>query len=85
MNPITTDDRQSVKRQKKKRRGNRQQQRYRAKLRKEGLNDATINQLLPGGAYLDMEQQERQDEVIITDEVEETLMDQVRSLHSCNN
>ena len=76
MNPITTEEGQPLKKQKKKRRGNRQLQRYRAKLRKEGLIDATINQILSDEANLDMEQ-EQEDKDIIVDDLRETLENQV--------
>jgi hypothetical protein len=77
MDPIMTEERQPLKKQKKKRRGNRQQQRYRAKLRKEGLIDATINHLLAGEANLDMEQEQQENEIIDIDS-RESLVDQVR-------
>ena len=78
MNPVTTEEeRQPLKKQKKKHRGNRQLQRYRAKLRKQGLNDTAIKQLLPGELDLEMEQ-EQQDKEMIADGLRETLVDQVR-------
>ena len=68
MNPVTTEEeRQPLKKQKKKHRGNRQLQRYRAKLRKQGLNDTAIKQLLPGELDLEMEQEQTREERSIAD------------------
>ena len=77
MNPaMVEEERQPLKKQKKKHRGNRQLQRYRAKLRKQGLNDASIKQLLPNETDLEMDQ-EQQEKEMIADHLRETLVDQV--------
>ena len=80
MDPTTDGQRQPLEKPKRKRRGNRQLQRYRAKLRKAGFTDATIQQLLQGQADLTTDR-EQEHEDITAEDLEETrvpLIDQVR-------
>ena len=80
MNLTTNEQRQPLEKLKRKRRGNRQLQRYRAKLRKAGFIDATIQQLLQGQTDLSPDQ-EQELEDITAEDLEETrmpLIDQVR-------
>ena len=81
MNPTTDEQRQPLKRPKRKCRGNRQLQRYRAELRKVGLTDATMQQLLQGQTDLPPDQEQEGEEDITAEDLEETqvlLIDQVR-------
>ena len=81
MNPMATEQPQPMEKRKRKRRGNRELQRYRAKLRKEGLTDVAIKQLLDDERNLEIEQEE----VIVTDEFNEIQMlvtDQVRQTNA---
>ena len=80
MNPTTDEQRQPLERPKRKRRGNRQLQRYRAKLRKAGFTDATIQQLLQGQTDLAPDQEDEEED-ITADDLDETRVspiDQVR-------
>ena len=77
MNPMATEQPHPLEKRRRKRRGNRELQRYRAKLRKQGLTDVAIEQLLDNERNLEIEPEG----VIVTDEFNEIQMvvtDQVR-------
>jgi len=74
---------QQEEKRKKKSRGNRQLQRYRAKLRKRGFDDVAIAQLINDGTDLQEEQEQQQEEALVTDdpiEITRPLNDQVRRI-----